>query len=219
MSQKRYNMWKCDENVKKPKSTYYLHLKKEKERLLREQQFQSSDNNNPIQLLISEEIELTENNLSVESSELNHNSLLNTIQTFVSNESTESEVTNCRILYETSSDYVNSVINDEESNEIYDIIESNKETITKDELAVAFLAAFFDCKIPQKAFSNFLKLSNITSSIKLPTDFTGLRNLLFTKEQVENLKPSKSWFCYVCYKSYEKLSDRTERLCPECSAR
>ena len=32
MSQKRYNLWKCDENVKKPKSTYYLHLKKERDR-------------------------------------------------------------------------------------------------------------------------------------------------------------------------------------------
>jgi hypothetical protein len=53
----------------------------------------------------------------------------------------------------------------------------NKPDVTKEELA-AYLTVFYDCNLTQSGLSTIIKLSNITSGIKLPTNFDGLLNLL-----------------------------------------
>ena len=54
-------------------------------------------------------------------------------------------------------------------NELADLIE-NKD-ISREELAAAYLAAFFSGKLTQTALSTFLKLSNLTSKTKLLESF------------------------------------------------
>jgi len=54
----------------------------------------------------------------------------------------------------------------------------NKPDVTKEELAAAYLTVFYDCNLTQFGLSTIFKLSNITSGIKLPTNFDGLLNLL-----------------------------------------
>jgi hypothetical protein len=104
------------------------------------------------------------------------------------------------------------------SNELSAILD-DQQKITKDELAAAFLAVFFDSNMTKKALSSFVALSNLISSVKLPKKFDQLRNILFSKQQIENYKPEKTWFCPVCLNTYDRLRDQYARSCPSCKTR
>jgi hypothetical protein len=51
------------------------------------------------------------------------------------------------------------------------------DNVTREELAAAYLTAFFEGKITQSALTEFLQISNATNDIKLPTRFDGLVNI------------------------------------------
>ena len=91
------------------------------------------------------------------------------------------------------------------------------EDITKDELAAAYLTLFFDAKVTQTALATTIKLFNITSSIKLPSSFDGLLNILVNKSDLLDFK--KTWFCGCCLKLITALENRSQRLCSKCNTR
>jgi hypothetical protein len=59
-----------------------------------------------------------------------------------------------------------------DQDDLHDILQD--ENITKEELAAAYLTAFYQCGPTQRTLTNFLQLHNISSPIKLPTSFSGL---------------------------------------------
>jgi hypothetical protein len=89
--------------------------------------------------------------------------------------------------------------------------------ITKDELAAAFLAAFFNGKITQSSLTDFLQLSNIISPIKLPTTFDGLIKVV--NGEKPNLMVNKTWYCSICLEKTTKLDDRFQRACKKCKSK
>jgi len=91
------------------------------------------------------------------------------------------------------------------------------EEITEEALAAAYLSAFYNGRTTQSSLADYLKLSNLTSQIKLPTTFNGLRNLVMGNH--EQLTYSKSWYCSNCMKIYDKLSNSHQRLCTVCNTR
>jgi hypothetical protein len=116
--------------------------------------------------------------------------------------------------YSDNSDEVQ--IENDESNEIGEISDCN--AIKQEELAAAFLAYFYNgTRTSQSSLSDYLKLSNISSPIKLPTTFDGLSSLLINK--TTKLKYVKSWFCCFCLKTIDKLNDRYQRNCPTCHSK
>lgn len=92
-----------------------------------------------------------------------------------------------------------------------------KTDITKEELAAAYLTLFFESKITQEALTTIIKLSNITSAIKLPTSFDGLLNILTNKDILVDYQ--KSWFCGNCLKHISSLESRLQRICLKCNTR
>jgi len=108
---------------------------------------------------------------------------------------------------------------DDPSDSLADELSSfvSNDEITREELAAAYLAAFFNGKTTQSSIKDFLQLSNITSNIKLPTTFDGLVKLLI-KEQL-NFIELKSWFCGTCLKKIPKLKDRFQRECDICKSK
>ena len=89
--------------------------------------------------------------------------------------------------------------------------------ITEEELAAAYLAAFFNGKTTQSSIKDFLQLSNISSNVKLPTSFDGLVKVL-TGEKPKFMH-SKSWFCNICKKQVKKLTNRFQRECETCKSK
>ncbi len=89
--------------------------------------------------------------------------------------------------------------------------------ILKEDLAAAYLAAFYSGKTSQTSLTDYLKLSNIYSQIKLPTTFDGLKNLVQGKSC--DFQYDKTWFCGICLKSFKSLSTRFQRSCNVCKTR
>jgi hypothetical protein len=65
--------------------------------------------------------------------------------------------------------------------------------ITREELAAAYLTLFFKGKLTQSSLSTAIELSNITSPIKLPTNFDGLLNIITKKKHRSNIKNLVLW--------------------------
>jgi hypothetical protein len=106
----------------------------------------------------------------------------------------------------------------QEESVFQDIFESLiSKDITKNDLAIAYLTAFFNSQSTQDSLSDFIKLSNFTSDIKLPCTFDGLSNLVIGKDNT--LKHEKAWFCNICIKSIKKTDDRLQRSCYTCKSR
>ena len=103
--------------------------------------------------------------------------------------------------------------NDEElqfdADDLHNIL--NNEEITKEELSAAYLAAFYNCGPTQRTLTDFLQLHNISSSIKLPTTFSGLINVI--DENFNALSYKKSWYCVTCMKKFDELNNRYQREC------
>ena len=111
-------------------------------------------------------------------------------------------------------DYVNANDNDF----LPDLVEAlSSSEITKNDLAIAYLSAFFNGSTSQDSLSDYIKLSNFTSHIKLPTTFGGLSNLVIGKKQ--QLNSNKSWFCNTCIKEIKSLDSRLQRSCSTCKSR
>ena len=110
----------------------------------------------------------------------------------------------------------NNAPNDEEYS-MSDFIDALDSEITKIDLATAYLAAFFNGRTTQDSLTDFIKLSNITSQIKLPASFDGLKDLVVGK--YNSLVYSKSWFCNTCIKPVDSPDNRFERKCPICKTR
>ena len=85
----------------------------------------------------------------------------------------------------------------------------SSEELTKEEIAAAYLAAFYNGRTSQSSLGDYLKLSNIFSPIKLPTTFDGLKNLI--KGKARDLEFKKSWYCGTCVKTI-KLDPKANRL-------
>jgi hypothetical protein len=110
----------------------------------------------------------------------------------------------------------NSFIDDQ--NFFPELIEAlSSDEITKNDLAIAYLTAFFNGSSTQDSLSDYIKLSNLTSSIKLPATFNGLSNLVIGKQN--NLKFEKSWFCDICIKPFKNIPNRLQRSCNFCKTR
>ncbi len=91
----------------------------------------------------------------------------------------ENENTNVISSAEFESENENDNQNDDSNEEINEELNSfilNKE-ISKEELEAAYLAAFYNGATTQKTLTDFLQLSNLVSSVKLPTTFTGLTKI------------------------------------------
>ena len=89
--------------------------------------------------------------------------------------------------------------------------------LVKEDLAAAYLAAFYNGRTSQQSLSDYLKLSNIYSPIKLPTTFNGLKSLI--SKNTDNLPYEKSWFCGTCLKHITELTHRLQRECENCKTR
>ena len=109
---------------------------------------------------------------------------------------------------------------DEEfSQQFNDLFQNPDQTdiFKKREIAAAFLAAFYNGRTSQSSLTDYLKLSNIYSTIKLPTSFDGLRNLI--KDDTSELNYEKTWFCGTCQKLIANLNNRFQRSCAICKTR
>ena len=93
--------------------------------------------------------------------------------------------------------------------ELTDIISDNN--LVKEDLAAAYLAAFYNGRTSQQSLSDCLQLSNIYSPVKLPTTFNGLKSL--KSKKMDNLPYENSWFCCTCLKHFTKLTHRLQRAC------
>ena len=113
----------------------------------------------------------------------------------------------------------NSNDDDEEDDFISELTNAyqSDEEINQKDLASAYLSAFYSGRTTQSSLSDYLKLSNITSQIKLPTSFNGLRDIVMGKNEL--LTYSKSWYCKNCVKTFQTLDSRHQRLCKFCSTR
>jgi hypothetical protein len=92
----------------------------------------------------------------------------------------------------------------------------NKPDVTKEELAAAYLTVFYDCNLTQSGLSTIIKLSNITSGIKLPTNFDRLLNLLTKKMLIDY---EKRYFCGLCLLLLTDLQHPSQRACSACKTR
>jgi len=103
-------------------------------------------------------------------------------------------------------------------NDLNDFIRDQK--VTKEDLAAAFLAAFYGNSNTQKSLKDYIDLVNqliLTKDNQLPTSFAGLISLLNGKKQKLNYE--KSWYCDVCQKLINKLDNRFQRECSTCNSR
>ena len=103
-------------------------------------------------------------------------------------------------------------------NDLNEFVRDQK--ITKEDLAAAFLAAFYGNSNTQTSLKDYIDLVNqliLTKDNQLPNSFNGLISLLNGKKQKLNYE--KSWYCGVCQKLIEKLDNRFQRECSTCNSR
>jgi hypothetical protein len=197
MEKRKYKQYLSNPNLNMPSSTYYSKYSKK---------YKFNQRLNETTQVLNENIDQLNENSS--NNELNDNHLdsLNENQNFEvnSNENTtNNELNNEEQLTQNQSS---------ETNDLNNFL--NNDSITEEELAAAYLAAFYNGRVTQKSLTDFLTLSNINSTIKLPNNYSGLISLLNSKNK--ELQFEKSWFCGVCQKQYDKLDNRFQRLCATC---
>ena len=175
----RYNTWKYNSNIKIPASTQRDHL-------IRQRQ-EEENSLNYIQTNFSSQYQSettfqadttqTQNLSSDENEQLEFNNLTsNQLESSVNDSSNSNEANE-----EINESVNNSLDSSEDDNEnlddqLNDLLRNEK--ITEEELAAAYLAAFFNGKTSQSSIKDFLQLSNISSNVKLPTSFDGLVKVL-----------------------------------------
>jgi hypothetical protein len=130
-----------------------------------------------------------------------------------SNSSTNDEIETDEII--STNNYNDDYVNDDLLHDLVEAVSSDE--INEKDLATAFLAAFFNGRSTQDSLSDYLTLSNFTSSLKLPTSFNGLSNLVLGKNN--SLNYEKSFFCNVCRKHLKSPNNDILRACPSCKSR
>ena len=200
----KYKRYLLDSSVKMPPSTFY-----KKRKLLQ--------NNESVAATVDNDID-------------NDNDIIQTIQ----NEQANLEIYHDNLNFTNSAS--NIILQDDDSNNYssdhientdFNSIDSDNDLdhddfidifgqtqLTKEDLSAAYLTAFFSGKITQTALKDFISISNIASEIKLPTSFDGLTKVLMGKNNI--YKYTKSWFCGVCLKTFNKMEDRYQRSCSQC---
>ena len=68
--------------------------------------------------------------------------------------------------------------------------------VSREEQAAAYLTLFFKGKLTQTALATAIELSNITSSVKIPTSFDGLLNIISNKANLAEY--DTTWYCGFC---------------------
>jgi hypothetical protein len=207
----KYKKYLWDSTQKIPKSTVSDQRKKLKASDINEHQVPVRQNETPAyssdpNFEISYEDETTTYNLDTnldilnddEQTSQNHSNVLNEDNEIsLLNENNETSRTE-----ECMSDFIEAISSDD---------------VTQTELVTAYIAAFFNGRTTQTSLSDFIKLSNITSQVKLPTSFDGLKNIVVGKNN--SLVYSKTWFCNVCIKPITSLNHRLDRHCPICKTK
>jgi DNA-directed RNA polymerase subunit RPC12/RpoP len=218
---KRYREYNRDPNVPVPRSTMYYQLKKAKKN------DELGSGENPVTIdansnkSITPVVERSDFNLnnctSIESvdtcMEPNVDLIESTVSTVPIDHKQQGDVS-IKIVYPNDK----RVMNDEDEDENDDSIALllSNDNINEYDLACGFLAAFFNGNITQASISDFLKLSNIHSPIKLPTSFDGLLNLLSKKTSGHHLKPNKMYYCSDCSSTAESNGSKGPRNCVNC---
>ena len=108
---------------------------------------------------------------------------------------------------------------DSDSDSDSNISEFLKTELKREDLAAVFLAWFYSGSMTQDSLKGSLEISNMSNnSIKLPTSFDGLTNIIFEKKK--KFIHKKVWFCGVCLKTFSKEQvNRFERACRTCKTR
>ena len=95
----------------------------------------------------------------------------------------------------------------------------NDEKLSREELAASFLAAFYDGADKQKSLANYLKINNFSNKDsnlnKIPTTLSRITKLL--DKDNEPLTHKTIWYCSTCYKKFDELTSRLQRVCSECN--
>lgn len=99
-------------------------------------------------------------------------------------------------------------------NQLYDSF--NEDIISQSDLAAGYLAAFFHGRTSQKSISDYLRLSNLTSIVKLPESFNGLRNLLMKNENKKT--HNAKYFCNKCMVIIPN-ENKIVRYCQNCKSK
>jgi len=203
---RKYKQYLWNDQVSMPKSTKYFK---------RKNQTNSTKNSQVPNFSIDQYLTL-ENSTNSENSHGNLNQTLNYTTNLESDFADANlECEDETIIHNTNENNYNHL---DEQNSFPDLIEAlSSDEITKNDLAIAYLSAFFNGHSTQESLSDFIKLSNLTSHIKLPTTFEGLSNLVIGK--ANNLHFKKTWFCDICIKPFENTDNRLQRSCNVCKSR
>ena len=108
----------------------------------------------------------SDNNVSTEENNILGNDQLNS--------STNDEIETEEII--STNNYSDDYVNDDLLHDLVEAVSSDE--INEKDLATAFLAAFFNGRTTQDSLSDYLTLSNFTSTLKLPTSLNGLSNMV-----------------------------------------
>ena len=202
----RYKQYLWNKDAKIPKTTYYRNTHDGDQHQNFQKEFspvtnlaKTSDENCQIEdFYESDSIETLVENAADEINN-NSNDNLNLIDSLV----------NDNILYDNNE---SEDVFDE--NELNNLFSSNN--INKEDLSAAYLTAFFNGRISQKSLKDFIMISNISSEIKMPSNFDGLAKVLIGTEYI--YKYIKSWFCGVCLETFKEV-DRFQRMCNKCNVK
>jgi hypothetical protein len=221
-----YKRYLYDENVSIPERTRYDHLSQiKKKALIDNNQFLINNQDN------SPKLSAASNLITTPIVNQHHHVI---IEYDNNQQPPASTLDNTSIVNQHDDDDVNeqTIVNDENEDD-YSINDENDDSFTesdidlnlnetgavnKEELAAAFLASFYSGRTTQTSLKDYLELSNIYSSIKLPTSFDGLSNILFKNKK--KFIHKKIWYCGVCLKKFsnEQIKNRT-RSCETCKTR
>lgn len=159
---------------------------------------------------ITETIESIENSFN-ENSSIKSNDYQNFSTSTITNDNFNNDSLNDNQLNETEDNTPNILIND-----LSDFLNDDK--INKQDLAAAFLAAFYSGASSQKSLKDYLELINmLPQNYQMPTTFSGLISLL--NDNKKKLNYNKSWYCSVYNKIISKLDNRFQRECNSCNTR
>ena len=223
-----YKRYLYDDNVSIPDRTRYDHLSQiKKQALIDNNQFLINNQDSSPKLSAASNLITTsvvnqnhhviiecDNNQQPPASTLDNTSIVNQL------DDDDDDVNEKTIVNDENEDdhSINNKSYDSSSESDIDLNLNETGAVNKEELAAAFLASFYSGRTTQTSLKDYLELSNIYSSIKLPTSFDGLSNILF--ENKKKFIHKKIWYCGVCLKKFsnEQIKNRT-RSCETCKTR
>ena len=206
-----YKQYLYDKTKEMPFSTYFHHLSKENRVI--NNQFSSNDNSNENNLVTSYTESIHDVNATNNSSIENDARFEN--PNFIANSYNQLDnfniIDNCddEIVELNSIEKLHNHFEDDDDIFFY-LKEALCSNISKKDLAAGYLAAFYSGRNTQKSLSDYLKLSNIASNIKLPVTFNGLKNLIMNDSN--ELYYKLRHFCGTCLKIIESPNNKIIRV-------